>query len=209
MFARKLFKLIPNLAAILEKEKPKLTKKEIDKKLKEKQEKEDQKIYAENKKTGKKSKPKQEQVNEGENVETSSGDSGEVASTGGGGFSMPVRYAGVSSPYGSRFHPILKRYIFHSGVDLVAKYVPLRAAKSGVVTFAGNMSGYGKIIIIKHDNGYETRYAHLSQISTRVGERVERGELIGKTGNTGRTTGPHLHFEIRRSGKTLNPMKYL
>ena len=206
---QEIFLKSPDYKAFLEKEKPKLTKKEIDKKLKEKQEKEDQKIYAENKKTGKKSKPKQEQVNEGENVETSSGDSGEVASTGGGGFSMPVRYAGVSSPYGSRFHPILKRYIFHSGVDLVAKYVPLRAAKSGVVTFAGNMSGYGKIIIIKHDNGYETRYAHLSQISTRVGERVERGELIGKTGNTGRTTGPHLHFEIRRSGKTLNPMKYL
>lgn len=58
---------------------------------------------------------------------------------------MPVRYAGVSSPYGSRFHPVLKRYIFHSGVDLVAKYVPLRAARAGVVSFAGNMSGYGKL----------------------------------------------------------------
>ena len=125
------------------------------------------------------------------------------------GFSYPVRYAGVSSPFGNRFHPVLRRYILHTGVDLVAKYVPLRAAKAGVVTFAGNMSGYGKIIIIKHDNGYETRYAHLSVISTNVGEHVNKGDLIGKTGNSGRTTGPHLHFEIRENGVPKNPMKYL
>lgn len=206
---QEIFLKSPDYKAFLEKEKPKLSKKEIDKKLKEKQAKEDQKIYAENKKTGKTAKNTQQELEKEKGQKDSSGDGGEVASSGGGGFAMPVRYAGVSSPYGSRFHPVLKRYIFHSGVDLVAKYVPLRAARAGVVSFAGNMSGYGKIIIIKHDNGFETRYAHLSQISTRVGERVERGELIGKTGNTGRTTGPHLHFEIRRSGKTLNPMKYL
>ncbi|WP_339125195.1 M23 family metallopeptidase [Fusobacterium nucleatum] len=125
------------------------------------------------------------------------------------GFAFPVRYAGVTSPFGNRFHPVLKRYILHTGVDLVAKYVPLRASKAGVVTFAGNMSGYGKIIIIKHDNGYETRYAHLSVISTNVGEHVNKGDLIGKTGNSGRTTGAHLHFEIRHNGVPKNPMKYL
>ncbi|AYZ73165.1 LysM peptidoglycan-binding domain-containing protein [Fusobacterium necrophorum] len=203
---QEIFLKSPDYKAFLEKEKPKLSKKELDKKLKEKQEKEDQKIYAENKRTGKSTQKPQEEPEKEEGKKEDS-DTGGTASS--GGFSMPVRYAGVSSPYGSRFHPVLKRYIFHSGVDLVAKYVPLRAARAGVVSFAGNMSGYGKIIIIKHDNGFETRYAHLSQISTRVGERVERGELIGKTGNTGRTTGPHLHFEIRRFGKTLNPMKYL
>ncbi|HEY4534084.1 MAG TPA: peptidoglycan DD-metalloendopeptidase family protein [Fusobacterium sp.] len=203
---QEIFLKSPDYKAFLEKEKPKLSKKEIDKKLKEKQEKEDQKIYAENKKTGQSIKKPQEESEKGEGKKEDADNAG-IASS--GGFSMPVRYAGVSSPYGSRFHPVLKRYLFHSGVDLVAKYVPLRAARAGVVSFAGNMSGYGKIIIIKHDNGFETRYAHLSQISTRVGEHVERGELIGKTGNTGRTTGPHLHFEIRRSGKTLNPMKYL
>lgn len=127
----------------------------------------------------------------------------------GAGFTYPVRYAGVSSPFGNRYHPVLKRYILHTGVDLVAKYVPLRAAKAGVVTFAGNMSGYGKIIIIRHDNGYETRYAHLSVISTNVGEHVNQGDLIGKTGNSGRTTGAHLHFEIRQNGVPKNPMKYL
>ena len=136
-------------------------------------------------------------------------DGGRSAAYSGAGFAYPVRYAGVSSPFGNRYHPVLKRYILHTGVDLVAKYVPLRAAKSGVVTFAGNMSGYGKIIIIRHDNGYETRYAHLSVISTNVGEHVNQGDLIGKTGNSGRTTGAHLHFEIRQNGVPKNPMKYL
>ena len=136
-------------------------------------------------------------------------DGGRPAAYSGAGFAYPVRYAGVSSPFGNRYHPVLKRYILHTGVDLVAKYVPLRAAKAGVVTFAGNMSGYGKIIIIRHDNGYETRYAHLSVISTNVGEHVNQGDLIGKTGNSGRTTGAHLHFEIRQNGVPKNPMKYL
>ena len=136
-------------------------------------------------------------------------DGGRSAAYSGAGFAYPVRYAGVSSPFGNRYHPVLKRYILNTGVDLVAKYVPLRAAKAGVVTFAGNMSGYGKIIIIRHDNGYETRYAHLSVISTNVGEHVNQGDLIGKTGNSGRTTGAHLHFEIRQNGVPKNPMKYL
>lgn len=142
--------------------------------------------------------------------DTSGGDDGgTTASRSGEGFAFPVRYAGVSSPFGNRYHPVLRRYILHTGVDLVAKYVPLRASKAGVVTFAGNMSGYGKIIIIRHDNGYETRYAHLSVISTNVGEHVNKGDLIGKTGNSGRTTGAHLHFEIRHNGVPKNPMKYL
>ncbi len=136
-------------------------------------------------------------------------DGGKAAAYSGAGFAYPVRYAGVSSPFGNRYHPVLRRYILHTGVDLVAKYVPLRAAKAGIVTFAGNMSGYGKIIIIRHDNGYETRYAHLSVISTNVGEHVNQGDLIGKTGNSGRTTGAHLHFEIRQNGVPKNPMKYL
>ncbi|WP_338965955.1 M23 family metallopeptidase [Fusobacterium vincentii] len=134
---------------------------------------------------------------------------GGAASYSGEGFAFPVRYAGITSPFGNRYHPVLKRYILHTGVDLVAKYVPLRASKAGVVTFAGNMSGYGKIIIIRHENGYETRYAHLSVISTNVGEHVNQGDLIGKTGNSGRTTGAHLHFEIRHNGVPKNPMKYL
>lgn len=71
------------------------------------------------------------------------------------------------------------------------------------------MNGYGKIIIIKHSSGYETRYAHLDKIGVRKGQYVKTGELIGKTGQSGRVTGPHLHFELRKNGKILNPMKYM
>lgn len=134
---------------------------------------------------------------------------GGVTVTASAGFRFPVEYKGVSSPYGSRFHPVLKRYIFHAGVDLKARYVPLRAAQTGKVSYAGYMNGYGKIIILKHSNGYETRYAHLDKIGVKVGQNVNKGELIGKTGMSGRVTGPHLHFEVRKNGKTENPMSYL
>lgn len=124
-------------------------------------------------------------------------------------FAMPVKWEGITSPFGSRFHPVLKRYIQHQGVDMKAKYVPLSATKDGVVTFAGYLSGYGKIIMINHGNGYETRSAHLNKIYVKKGQRVKEGEIIGETGMTGRVTGPHLHFEIRRDGKAKNPMNYL
>lgn len=125
------------------------------------------------------------------------------------GFIMPIKYTGVTSPQGNRFHPVLKRYIYHAGVDLRAHFIPLYASKGGKVTFAGTMNGYGKIIIIQHSGGYETRYAHLDKIGVRKGQYVKTGELIGKTGQSGRVTGPHLHFELRKGGKALNPMKYM
>lgn len=125
------------------------------------------------------------------------------------GFIMPIKYTGITSPQGNRFHPVLKRYIYHAGVDLKAKFIPLYSSKEGKVTFAGTMNGYGKIIIIQHSNGYETRYAHLDRIGVRSGQYVKTGELIGKTGQSGRVTGPHLHFELRKNGKILNPMKYV
>lgn len=125
------------------------------------------------------------------------------------GFTMPVGWSGITSPYGSRFHPVLKRYIFHAGVDLRAKYVPLKASKDGVVIYVGYMHGYGKIIRVDHGNGYETRSAHLNKIYVKRGQRVSAGQIIGQTGMSGRVTGPHLHFEIRKNGNTLNPMRYL
>lgn len=125
------------------------------------------------------------------------------------GFIMPIKYSGISSPFGNRFHPVLKRYIYHSGVDLRARFIPVYASKSGTVSYAGIMRGYGKIIIITHSNGYETRYAHLDKIGVRKGSYIRRGELIGKTGQSGRVTGPHLHFEIRKNGKALNPMRFV
>ena len=123
-----------------------------------------------------------------------------------GGFAIrwPVRWAGINSGFGRRLHPVLKRYIYHQGVDTPVKYESAYAAADGVVSTAGTMSGYGLIIIIKHSNGYETRYAHLSKMSVRPGQKVKMGDYIGKTGATGRVTGPHLHFEVRKNGKALN-----
>jgi len=124
-------------------------------------------------------------------------------------FTMPVKWAGVTSPFGKRFHPVLKRYIQHAGIDMRARYVPLMASRDGTVVFAGYMTGYGKIIKINHGSGYETRSAHLEKMYVKVGDKVKSGQVIGQTGMTGRVTGPHLHFEIRRNGKANNPMNYL
>lgn len=124
-------------------------------------------------------------------------------------FRMPVPWAGVTSPFGKRFHPVLKRYIYHAGVDLRARYIPLHAAKDGVVIYAGYMSGYGRIIRVRHTNRYETRYAHLSKIYVKVGQKIKAGQIIGVTGMSGRVTGPHLHFEVRKNGKPRNPLNYL
>jgi len=127
-----------------------------------------------------------------------------------GGFDVywPVAWKGITSPYGRRFHPVLKRWIGHMGVDLRAHYVGVKSSESGTITYAGWMSGYGKLIIIKHARGYETRYAHLKTIKVRNGQRVSRGQLIAISGKTGRVTGPHLHYEIRKNGTPVNPMKY-
>jgi murein DD-endopeptidase MepM/ murein hydrolase activator NlpD len=120
----------------------------------------------------------------------------------------PVAWTGVTSPFGQRYHPVLKRNIFHKGVDLRARYVSLYAPADGVISTAGWMSGYGQIIIIKHKDGYETRHAHLNKMYVKSGEKVRAGQLIGETGQTGRVTGPHLHFEVRKNGKPLDPMKF-
>ena len=98
----------------------------------------------------------------------------------------------------------------HYGTDMAAKHgSAILATADGVVNFAGWEKGYGKLIKIKHDFGYETRYAHLSKISVSVGQKISQGDRIGKMGNTGRSTGTHLHYEIRRNGKPINPMKYI
>ena len=98
----------------------------------------------------------------------------------------------------------------HYGTDMAAKHgSAILATADGVINFAGWEKGYGKLIKIKHDFGYETRYAHLSKINVSVGQRISQGDRIGKMGNTGRSTGTHLHYEIRRNGKPINPMKYI
>lgn len=85
----------------------------------------------------------------------------------------------------------------------------MKASDEGVITFAGQKSGYGNVIIINHRNGYETLYGHLNSIGVKVGQVVEKGESIGVMGNTGRSTGTHLHFEIIKNGTVENPLTYL
>lgn len=151
-----------------------------------------------------------EKINTGKIAKLPSGGGGTIGRAVKNGFAIrwPTGWSGVTSGFGRRFHPVLGRYIFHMGVDLTAHYVPCYVSADGVVSMAGFMSGYGLIVVVKHSNGFETRYAHLNKISVRPGQRIKSGDYIGQTGSTGRVTGPHLHFEIRQNGKALNPMSF-
>ncbi|MBN1882967.1 MAG: peptidoglycan DD-metalloendopeptidase family protein [Deltaproteobacteria bacterium] len=98
----------------------------------------------------------------------------------------------------------------HRGMDISGKSgTPVLAARDGTVTFAGVKGGYGNIVILSHQDGYETRYAHLSSIKASVGDTVKTGDVIGLMGSTGRSTGPHLHFEIRKDDTARNPLFFL
>ena len=124
-------------------------------------------------------------------------------------FAYPVN-GRVTSPYGWRSSPINGRRVFHEGIDLSSPAgTAVRAAAAGRVSTAGNCRVYGRHIIITHDNGYQTKYAHLRSMSVVQGARVEQGMKIGEVGNTGLTTGPHLHFAVFRNDQTLNPLNFL
>ena len=115
----------------------------------------------------------------------------------------------TASGYGMRIDPIYKTAKYHSGMDFSANIgTPVYATGDGVVKKAGWQSGYGKIIVINHGHGYETWYAHLNDYDVRVGQKVKRGEVIGEVGNTGKSTGPHLHYEVHVKGKVVNPVNY-
>lgn len=116
----------------------------------------------------------------------------------------------ISSPFGYRTHPVTGSYTLHSGIDIAASSgTTVVASRNGKVVSAGYSGSYGNLIVISHGNGIETAYAHLSSINVRVGESVSQGQLIGKVGSTGRSTGPHLHFEVRINGTAVNPSKYI
>jgi len=118
-------------------------------------------------------------------------------------------YLYISSYYGKRYHPIFKKRKFHYGVDIVGFYrAPIIATASGIVTTAKYMDGYGKIVIIKHRFGYETRYAHLRTIFVKKDQNIKKGDTLGIMGNTGRSAGIHLHYEIREMGYPLNPLDF-
>ena len=124
--------------------------------------------------------------------------------------SRPVDEAYNSSSYGWRIDPFTGSKAFHEGLDFTAAIgTPIHAAAGGIVMFAEQTPDYGKIIKIDHGSGLETRYAHASQLLVKVGDRVEKGQVISLVGSTGRSTGAHLHYEIRLNGAPLDPRKYL
>lgn len=123
----------------------------------------------------------------------------------------PLNYRRISSGFSmGRFHPILKKYRPHHGVDYAApSNTPVSTVGDGTVLFAGYKGGYGKLLIIRHPNGYETRYGHLSKFAKGIkrGLKIAQGDTIGYVGTTGITTGPHLHYEMRLNSKFINPIK--
>lgn len=126
------------------------------------------------------------------------------------GLIWPATYRIVNSEFGFRVHPVRKRRIFHEGIDIGGgRGSTVFAAGDGRVSFVGWMRGYGKIIVIRHQDGLTTRYAHLSSTRVTRGQRVEQGQLIGSIGATGLATGPNLHFEIRKNGLPQDPLTYL
>ena len=116
----------------------------------------------------------------------------------------------ISSDFGRRIHPIRKVEDFHSGIDIaVPTGTRVRAAADGVVTFSGWMGGFGYTVVIDHGDGVETLYAHNSQLQVSVGTKVKQGDTIALSGNTGTSTGPHLHFSIKVDGEYVDPANWL
>lgn len=116
--------------------------------------------------------------------------------------------APLSSPFGWRRDPIQGGSRFHAGVDLKVAYgQPVPVAEAGRVTFAGEQGGYGLTVVVDHGGGVLTRYAHLSQLHVQAGDELAEGQAIGRVGSSGRSTGPHLHFEVVRDGRRVDPMQ--
>lgn len=123
---------------------------------------------------------------------------------------MPADAGSISSGFGLRRDPFKGTAAMHSGLDFRAPYgSPIRAAAGGEITFVGRKGGYGRTVEVSHGSGMVTRYAHMSRWEAKVGQHVEAGEVIGAIGSSGRSTGPHLHFEVRINGRAVNPRPFL
>ena len=121
----------------------------------------------------------------------------------------PVKSGKITSKFGNRNHPVLKSVKFHRGVDIaVSLGTPVYAGIRGIVTFAGKRGNYGNLVEIKGSDGIKVRYAHLSKIDVVAGQRVSDGEKVAETGNTGMSTGPHLHYEIIVDESPVNPLNF-
>ncbi len=116
----------------------------------------------------------------------------------------------ISSPYGKRLNPLDGSDEFHSGVDLSTQPGnPVRATANGIVSFSGWSGGNGNLVVLEHGHGFSTFYAHNRMTKVKVGQKVKRGDVISYVGSTGSSTGPHLHYEIWKDGKSVNPINYL
>ncbi|WP_369426116.1 M23 family metallopeptidase [Croceibacterium aestuarii] len=123
---------------------------------------------------------------------------------------MPADFNQISSGFGYRRDPFTGGAAMHAGLDFRGpRGTPIHAAADGVVSFVGQIRGYGNVVEIRHGNGLLTRYAHMSGFKTKKGTRVDAGDVIGLIGSTGRSTGPHLHFEVRINGRAVNPRPFL
>ena len=122
----------------------------------------------------------------------------------------PVDDGRISSPFGSRNHPKSGDYQFHSGVDIASDPgKPVKATADGIVSFSGWSGGSGNLVALEHGFGYSTYYAHNKMLVVKVGQKVKRGDIIGYIGSTGNSTGPHVHYEVWRDSKPMNPSAYL
>jgi murein DD-endopeptidase MepM/ murein hydrolase activator NlpD len=116
----------------------------------------------------------------------------------------------LTSTFGRRSSPFGTGADFHRGIDIANRIgTPVRSPAKGVITYTGWDGGYGNCIVINHGNNISTRYAHLQHMSAKLGQVVNRGDIIGAVGNSGRSTGPHLHYEVRLSGVCVNPLRYI
>lgn len=122
----------------------------------------------------------------------------------------PVRSGWMTSKFGYRIDPFLQKSVMHNGIDIAARHgSPVYAPADGIVSFISFGASYGKLLEVDHGYGVVTRYAHNSQINVKVGERIERGHIIASVGDTGRSTGPHLHYEVRVNGIPVDPLSYI
>lgn len=122
----------------------------------------------------------------------------------------PVASGWMSSKFGKRADPFTGKQEYHRGVDFAGKKgADVITVGDGIVTWSGRRAGYGNLVEINHGNGYVTRYAHNSEQLVKTGDTVSKGEVIARMGSTGRSTGPHVHFEVLHNGKTVNPSKYI
>ena len=116
----------------------------------------------------------------------------------------------ITSAFGHRHSPFTGNVQLHEGLDIAARHgTPVKATADGMVIYSGWKSEYGKTITLDHGYGYQTRYAHLSKLHVKNGKRVKRGDILGNIGNTGRSTGPHLHYEVKVKGLPVDPKKYI